>query len=172
MSNTVFLTFSGWDILSFSISVIMLCIAAIVDLKTMKIPNTLTFTCIFLGILLCAIGNGFVETGMRTLVTIILFALFMTGLLSGGDTKLLMALTFLSGIPAMLFSVIIANVTLLLFVALHSKDEALSVLQQGLFLINRPERWYEGTGRKIAFAPYLLVGFVLYQAAYVLLTAL
>lgn len=172
MKETLFLGITGWDILIFCITIGMLIAAAIIDKKTLKIPNYITFPGIVAGAALCAASRGFGEMGIRFIAVAVLFLFFMVRLLSGGDAKLLMAISLLQGILPMLLTLIIGNIVLLVVAFFKDRHEAAHAVKNGLFLMNG---WtdtsnYSGSSRKIALAPYLLVGFLLYYVGNIAIT--
>ena len=73
----------------------LLAIAAITDLRFGKIPNWLTFTFFFSGILWCAIFGGLTSLGSALSASAMAFFLFfpltLFGVMAAGDAKLLIA---------------------------------------------------------------------------------
>ena len=164
MKTVVFAGMNWWDLISIAVTIGMLIAAAILDKKTLKVPNYLTFPGFFAGIILCILSNGFGEMGLRFITIAILFLVYMTKILAGGDIKLLMALTMLHGTLGMLITLILANIVLLVWKLIQSRTEAVTAIKDGLFLINGwgSSTYSDNDARKIALAPYMLIGFVLY----------
>lgn len=97
------------DAISFAITSTTVVVAAIVDFKTMRIPNVLTFLAIALGLCLllirCALGFSLTWALVYCMVSYVLaYALWKGGLWGGGDAKLTIAiLLLLSPLYAPLF---------------------------------------------------------------------
>ena len=167
MNTILFAGINWWDIISIIITIGLLVASAIIDKRSLKIPNFLTFPGFIVGAVLCVFSNGFGEMGLRFIAVAVLFLGYMIKLLSGGDTKLLMAVTMLQGILGMLITLILANVVLLVWKLIKSRHEAVNAIREGLFLMNGSVGSPYSNGdneRKISFAPYLLIGFLLYTA--------
>lgn len=172
MKNILFAGINWWDLISIVITIGLLIAAAIIDKRSLKIPNYLTFPGFVVGTVLCVLSNGFGEMGLRFIAVAVLFLGYMIKLLSGGDTKLLMAVAMLQGILGMLITLILANVVLLVWKLIQSKYEAINAIREGLFLMNGSAGSPYTNGdseRKISFAPYLLFGFLLYTAGRIVL---
>lgn len=164
MKEILFAGITGWDVVSVILTLVILIWCAIEDKKSLIIPNYITFPGILIGTVLCVISKGFCEMGLRFIAVAVLFLLFMIRLLSGGDIKLLMTITMLEGILPMLITLIVGNVILLLAAFIRNKDEAISAIRDGLFLVNgwTNTTYYPENCRKVALAPYLLYGFIAY----------
>jgi len=164
MKTVVFAGMNWWDLISIAVTIGMLIAAAILDKKTLKVPNYLTFPGFFAGTILCVLSNGFGEMGLRFITIAVLFLVYMTKILAGGDIKLLMALTMLHGTLGMLITLVLANIVLLVWKLIQSRKEAVEAIRDGLFLMNGwgSSTYSDNDARKIALAPYMLIGFILY----------
>jgi Flp pilus assembly protein protease CpaA len=89
------------------ISGLAICIATIIDIKKREVPDTLTFSLIFLGLILGIVSSVFSLSFIPLVSSIagLIFgyivgsALFYTGQWGGGDAKMLMGLGALWGLP-------------------------------------------------------------------------
>lgn len=127
----------------------------------MRVPNAVTLPGIPIGLLVCAVANGGRETVVRLVVIAALMAVYYTGLIAGGDTKLLMTLTALNGALPMLLSLLAANVVMILHWFFKDRDETERAMITGWLLLLRPDRMRvirKREGKRVAFALYLLIG--------------
>jgi prepilin peptidase CpaA len=87
-------------------SVICVVVAAVIDIRTQKIPNWLTLPSILIGIILnfCADGNkGLISSALGLLTGfLLLYFVYLLGGMGAGDVKLLCAVGALLG-PRMVF---------------------------------------------------------------------
>ena len=90
--------FMAWiDIGAFAVASISVLLAAIVDFRTMRIPNALTFPSIAAGLMIMALrcAMGFSLLWALTICTVsyaLVYALWRGGLWGGGDAKLVLAI--------------------------------------------------------------------------------
>ena len=131
-------------------------IAATCDWRTGRVPNLLTLPVITLGIL-----YTFYHQGMeaRCILLFLVSLLGMVALMGMGDLKLIMAFLAVGGMEFMIYTVAIASVLLLLIeFAIHKRD-TLTDMRAGIWsLMTLNFDQTLGTGRKVKFAPYLLLG--------------
>lgn len=141
------------DIISISITIIMLVIAAIIDRKTRRVPNWLTFPCITVGIVTSFFSG--LNCGVTAIISlIVLFILGMTGFVGIGDLKLIMAVTTLQGPIAGFITLVIAACIL---VYTHVIKQKYPVNMRRL--INKD---LACEGVKIPFAQYILLGYMIF----------
>lgn len=142
-----------------AVTLIILIISAILDTKTMRIPNWLTFGGMGLGLLITYIiswQTGLINTG----VILLLFFLGMTGFVGLGDLKLLMAMVALQG---WLPSLITLGLASLLLIIVKVKNEHYVVDMKRL-----KDKALASEGVKVPFAPYLLAGYIMYLLYFVI----
>lgn len=141
------------DIISTSITIIMLIIATVIDRKTRKIPNWLTFPCITAGIIISFLSS--VNCGITAIISlIVLFILGMTGFVGIGDLKLIMAVTALQGPIAGFISLVIAAC---LLVYTHVIKQKNTVNMKRLI-----DKDLACEGIKVPFAQYILLGYAIF----------
>lgn len=141
------------DIISTSITIIMLIIATVIDRKTRKIPNWLTFPCIIGGTVISFFSS--VNCGITAIISlIVLFILGMTGFLGIGDLKLIMAVTALQGPIAGFISLVIAA-CLLVYTHVIKQKNVVNMKR----LIDKD---LVCEGIKVPFAQYILLGYAIF----------
>lgn len=134
-----------------------LIISAAADLYARRIPNGITLPAIGIGLILTAFTDCKALWIALAAITVIFLA-GMTGVMGGGDLKLIMAVTTLCGLLPALCSVGIASAVMIAVVAIRKPKETLSAVQDGLRYVMGKARMPE-QGRRLPFAPYLLFGF-------------
>lgn len=139
---------------------ITLLIAVYCDLRTRRIPNMLTLPAIVIGMVITGLYDGKAALAAAA-VMLGIFFLGMTGILGGGDLKLLMALTAFCGVFPMLIATGAASVLILITEGIRRPKETWSAIKSGLcFFIGKTAG--EKQGRRVPFAPYLLCGFAVW----------
>lgn len=149
------------DWVTASISLIVTAIAAVIDFKTGRIPNYLTFPSILFGVIYAYLlepGNGF----ERLLLLIILFVIGGFNIFGMGDLKLVMAIGALNGTLCLGITVALAAILVIVADLIRHRQNAWIDIHAGLkalseFKFNR----HYGTGRSVKFAPYLFIGLVI-----------
>lgn len=134
-------------------------IAATCDWRTGRVPNLLTLPVITLGILYTFYHQGMEAGIMRCILLFLVSLLGMAALMGMGDLKLIMAFLAVGGMEFMIYTVAIASILLLLIeFAIHKRD-TLTDMRAGIWsLMTLNFDQTLGTGRKVKFAPYLLLG--------------
>lgn len=148
------------EALTIGLAIVVTAIGAYTDCRWRRVPNYLTFPAMAAG-LICSFCTGWEIGVARVVLVLILFGFGALNLVGLGDLKLLMAIGALTGMLCLLFTIAIAEILLLLHQwALDHKNTAMDV-RAGLFSIlsRRFDSGY-GTGRKVAFAPYILAGLI------------
>lgn len=155
------------EIITTALCALTLFAASVTDLYNRRIPNWITVPAIGSGLAMAAI------TGSRSVwivfagILIIFFA-GMSGVMGGGDLKLIMAVTAFCGVMPALYSVGIASVSVIVVAATSSPRETFSAVKNGLrCVIGRTKIVKQG--RRVPFAPYLLFGFVVCETLSMLL---
>ena len=146
--------------------------AAIVDVRTRRIPNVLTATMAGIGIGLAAAGVSGVSAGASALGLLVGFALMMPGHALGatgaGDVKLMAAVGAIVGpvvvISAFLFTAVAGGV-LAVGVALKRKRLAATLSGTSQLIAApgdaRQQLHSAGTSSKFAYGPAIAVGSIL-----------
>lgn len=140
--------------------------ASIIDIKTKKIPNYISFPLMGAGLVWGLIFN-FNTLWQDMIALLVLFILGIIGVIGIGDIKIYMGITLFCGWRISLISLFFAEILLFLFNVIVHPKELLSALKQTLnaivslnfFLINNNEN-------KQAFGPYITIGFL---TAYILM---
>ena len=133
--------------------------ATVVDIRTMRIPNAITFPLMSLGIAATAIFN----TANLSQCIIAMAALFLfgaTGLVGLGDIKLLMVVASTCGIMFTIVTIGIAAITLLVKELITDYKQTRGYIAQGLFMIVRCNMsMIDRGGKKVPMAIYILIGY-------------
>lgn len=149
-----------------SILIITLLTASVIDIKTHKIPNKVTFPA-FLIILLAAfisdVPKG--EIVMRLLIVAVLFfaGAFLRKLIGLGDIKLIMVLIMACGGSYALFSVTMAFIFFILFVIIKEAIESQAVIWHLNNIANflRTGSLMFDDSKPYPFAPFLFLGYLI-----------
>lgn len=139
---------------------IMLLIATCCDLRTRRIPNALTLPAVVIGMVITGLYDGKAAFAAAAVILGIFFV-GMTGILGGGDLKLLMALTAFCGVFPMLIATGAASVLILITEGIRWPKETWSAIKSGLCFFTGKTTG-EKQGRRVPFAPYLLCGFAVW----------
>ena len=116
--------YMAWiDIGAFAVASISVILAAIIDFRTMRIPNALTLPSILMGLIIlairCALGFSFLWAIVICSVSYVLvFVFWKGGLWGGGDAKLVLAIFLLISpmySPFYLMAIFLACLALTLF---------------------------------------------------------
>lgn len=137
--------------------------AAIIDHKTRRVPNTLTFPMMVSGLLL----NIFFSPHRLPEIGAALLICLLFGMLPGvgmGDIKLLMGMCmYLTGINTML-ALALASILVLAVRFIHEPKATLwMVFLRRLRPISKEEASYKSDWNSVPFAPYLLCAVILVE---------
>ena len=141
--------------------------AAVIDIKSKRIPNIITFPAMIIGITLTSIFNT-QHLAQCVIMMVALFLFGATGLMGLGDIKLLMAVASTSGIMFTI-TVIGAAVALLLIKELISDFKHTCVeIKTGLFLVATGNTSNaDANSKKAPMAAYILAGYLITLAGWV-----
>ncbi|MEG6569495.1 A24 family peptidase [Thermoanaerobacterium thermosaccharolyticum] len=147
---------------------LFLLVASFFDTKTRKIPNILNIIGVIIGF---AINyNNFFNTFIGFLYGFVLgYILFMMGTMGAGDGKMFAAVGAIVGIDVLFRSLIISLIIFLAYVLLENRKKFKDFFEYeknallSLFLRVKPV----DNGKRSAFAPFLFIGFVIYQISQV-----
>lgn len=135
---------------------VALIIACFTDIKSLKIPNRLTFPFICLAVIFNYISSR--ETLLSNFIAaVVILFIGMIGGVGAGDTKLLIGCAFLTG-----WAVTTVGVYLALFLFVVSKiiKEPKQFIASIKKLIQSKTARYNGAEEKKAFAPYITIGII------------
>ena len=134
--------------------------AAIIDQKTSKIPNWLTFPFIAVGLILTGIFNiAFLPQCLLTIIGLFLFG--MLGLIGLGDIKLLMVVASTCGALYTILVLVFASIILFIKELLFDFRNTVNMALQGLrsiLVFHSPK--IDNDGKKVPFAIYMFAGYV------------
>lgn len=149
-----------WSIAAELITGVVLLISAIWDIRFRKIPNAVTFSGTAIGLTLAFLTDW--KAGVVAVAAIaFIFLVGMTGIMGGGDLKLIMALVALQGVSSALWAVGIASVVILLVELCRHPPTALRAVKQGMKAMLGMDR-VDPQGKRVPFAPFLLIGYYVY----------
>lgn len=143
-----------------TILAVCLCfIAAVFDWKSRKIPNTLTFGAMILGLLMSA---SLKEVLWKVIGLAFLFLLGYLRLMGLGDLKLWMALSTLIGFLPSTYCIGLGALLLIIHGFIEDPKSSMDIVR-----IMFTELYYTGKftkleQKKYAFAPYIFVGLLIY----------
>lgn len=153
-----------WNyIIPFVISMVLLILASVTDIKYKKIPNIITLSGICIGIIFNVVSAVILRTYgqmiINFIVMILLFFIGMTGILGLGDIKLLIALTALNGALPAIMTAGFGSLYVIIISLITGTKEAKGELKMGIqtILLRLPVYKY---GRSVPFAPYMLAGYI------------
>lgn len=146
--------------------------AAIIDVRTQRIPNFITFPMILIGLLI-----NIILTPYRLIPTVamLVFCLLLAKLpgVGMGDVKLLMGMSTLLVEVHILYILAIASVGVLLIEFIkHPKGTIIMVMTRQLRPITPEEAKLKNTSNAIPFAPYLLAATILVEGGQFLVSYL
>ena len=144
-------------ILRFIIMYVLLIISTYTDLKSQKVLNVLTLPTIVFGMVL-PFYNDIIA---RVIFLIILFLLSFLPAFGGGDIKLLMGVLSLRGVNFFINSFFLSLLYILIYIFIKEKKYALFLFKKiplDLMHIKKGNFNAIGNQRKIAYAPFLLIG--------------
>ena len=151
----------------FIISLILLLLASIIDVKTKKIPNMLTFPAILLGIIwifYTSISTHiFTEMIFRLVLFVLIFFFGMTGLIGLGDIKLFMALSLLNSPFVLLSSIAIAGFLLVIVKLVQNPNETKQKMFSGIMMVRTKhiQKIDKDNNNTVAFAPYITTSYLI-----------
>ena len=140
------------------LAVLLCLVAAYYDKKTLRIPNTLTFGSLFLGLCL---SSSWEEFGFKILGIVFLFFFGMFRFMGMGDLKLWMALCAILGFLDSAYAIGIGAFLLILHGLLQDPKETLQIIKLTFsqFIYIKKVQPFEQ--KEYAFAPYILCGLIL-----------
>ena len=139
--------------------------AAITDIQKRKIPNIISFPAIIAGLVLTGIYGNSLRIITTIICIIIFFFIGMLNIIGLGDIKLLMALTAIGGYSMALYSFAIAIFSLFVYAMITDPISIyfyIEKLKQRL----RLRRFPVDKNKKYPFAPFLLLGVLLYSLCF------
>lgn len=155
------------DKLTLLCSFVALAVAAYFDIKSFRIPNKLTFPVMTVGLILSVFLSP-AETLRRAAAIILLFFFGMLHLMGMGDLKLCMAITALRGWQEMLYMILGACVSMLLYCVLKNPKKSFYEIKAAFICMfwRMPPI---GGGQQYPFSVFLLVGYAAVQALLLIL---
>lgn len=136
--------------------------AAIFDIKTKRIPNSLTFSTICIGIIFSAFTRSMTENLIIIGVIIVWFFLGMTNFLGLGDIKLIMAVTAIGGWQMGLFSFVVGILLLCLFALICNPIETGIYIKKFFRRLRFKKEPIYKKSTKYKFVPFMFVGVIVY----------
>ncbi|MFU0783827.1 MAG: hypothetical protein ACFWT2_12195 [Thermoanaerobacterium thermosaccharolyticum] len=138
--------------------------ASFFDKKTRKIPNILNIIGVIIGF---AINyNNLFNTFIGFLYGFVLgYILFLMGTMGAGDGKMFAAVGAIAGIDVLFKSLIISLIIFLVYILLENRKNFKDFFEYeknallSLFAKVKPV----DNGKRSAFAPFLFIGFIIYQ---------
>lgn len=155
------------EIIATALCALTLFTASVTDLYNRRIPNWITMPAIGIGLSMAAITGDRPVWNVFAVIFIIFFA-GMSGVMGGGDLKLIMAIMAFCGVMPALYSVGIASVSVIVVAATSSPRETFTAVKNGLRCVIGRSKIVK-QGRRVPFAPYLLFGFVVCKTLSLLL---
>lgn len=141
------------DILIYTICLYFLCVSAIIDIETHKVPNEISYLAIIMGFSINYISSP--ETLWINLAMAIPFiVLGFINAMGMGDVKLFIAIIAFSGIEVLLYTLILSELMFIICKAMTRKSEFIvSVNSIKNLSLNR------NLNEGFPFAPFIAVGF-------------
>lgn len=141
------------DILIYTICLCFLCVSAIIDIETHKVPNEISYLAIIMGLSVNIISSP--ETlWINFTVMIIFIVLGLINAMGMGDVKLFIAITAFSGIEVLLCTLILSELMFIICKAMTRKSEFI-VSVNSIRSLNLKRNLNEG----FPFAPFIAMGF-------------
>ena len=149
-----------FNTLPYTICLLLMLLAGIIDVKTRKIPNYITFPAFGIGIVLTFFINGIYSLIPVLLFTVFMFGISIFGIMGLGDVKLLIAESSLVGVFNALLTLSIGSIAVVVIYFLTKPKMMESEVRLGL--INLSTGNWKGVfdGKTIPMAPFLLIGFI------------
>ncbi len=153
-----------WNyIIPFIISITLLILATITDIKYKKIPNIITLMGMCVGVIYQIISSIILHSYNSLIINLIsiiaLFFIGMTGILGLGDIKLLIALTALNGIMPAVMTAGFGSLYVIVVSLITKTREATEELKTGIQTLLFKLPIYQN-GKSVPFAPYMLAGYI------------
>lgn len=153
-----------WNyIIPFIISITLLILATITDIKYKKIPNIITLTGMCVGVIYQIASSIILHSYNSLIINLIsmiaLFFIGMTGILGLGDIKLLIALTALNGIMPAVMTAGFGSLYVILISLITRTREATEELKTGIQTLLFKLPIYKN-GKSVPFAQYMLAGYI------------
>lgn len=136
----------------------LLC-AAVIDNKTQKIPNFITLPFILVGVALTFLFNNSFLVNCIVAIILLLF-LASYNMMGMGDVKLLMVIASVRGVYITGATLGVAVIFLLVFRLCVSYSETRQALVNGLKMLAYKSLWKPADSKKIAFAVYIMLGYI------------
>lgn len=151
-----------------TIAIAFLTQAAVIDHRTRRVPNVLTFPMMITGLLF----NIFLSPYRLPEIGATLLICLLFGLLPGvgmGDIKLLMGMSiYLSGINTMLALALASVLVLAVQFIREPKATLWMVFLRRLKPVSKEEASYKSDWNSVPFAPYLLCSIILIEGGIIL----
>lgn len=135
----------------------ILIIAAIVDVKTMKIPNILILVGLIAGVILNILTIKLSDWILIVIGTIVILIFGFFRLLGMGDIKLWLVINLFEGLKFSAFSVFIASVLLVVVQSIKDPENFKLAFLATNQLATGQKVVVTDNSPKFAFSPYLLV---------------
>lgn len=146
-----------------AVSAAVVCLAAaILDIKTEKIPNKLTFTAIIIGLIMTALLKPFTSLAASVFFIAALFFLGMSSFIGLGDIKLLMTITALGGCKMCVISFIVGVLCLCACASIFNPIETYIYIQKMLQRLRFKRQKINKESTKYKFAPFLFLGTIFF----------
>ena len=142
------------------ITIIILFLAGLFDVKKRIIPNLITFPAIAVGLLLTGIGVSANAALIRSAAILILFFLSMLHFLGMGDIKLLMAVIALQGIKTAIFILVLGSFLNIIVWIIRRRKSVFSIMKHTLFSLLHGQSVIAFSKNKAPFAPYACVAYI------------
>ena len=159
-----------YNYITFGITVLILIISAITDIKTKKILNIITFPSMLLGILLMVIFKQYSFIGIRLIWMSVFFLLGTTGMVGLGDIKLLMAMTSLRGIEETSMALLLGAVFLAIYCFITETSMMKQIIRETFHYFTLKTEIVRISEKKYPFAVFVFAGYLTYIGLILLIT--
>ena len=150
-----------WIQFTVIVSIAVTTVGAYTDYRWKRILNVITLPAMLFGVAYGFLVGGIGRGIERVVLMAIMYGIGALGLLGMGDLKLLMAIGTLNGTMCMLYAVAISSLILLFHQLLRDRRATMLDIKAGIYsLLSRRFDNKLGTGRKVRFAPYVLIGLI------------
>ena len=142
----------------------MFIIAAITDIKKDIIPNAVVFPALLAGLVFSVVQKDWKSLIISGVSLIVLFFVFALGFVGGGDIKLLMADIALCGLLNGLVTLGGGALLSILFFLLKEPKSTANSVKYGLNCAASGNMSAMISGKKLKFAPFMLVSWTIISA--------